>query len=88
MIDWKTFKATGVQAVDMCANTIYVNRRNYIPVKAIHLVPRLYGQFRLWTEKNIKRELNEDEGIEFDGVYIEKGTDSQSTPLVVELWAN
>lgn len=85
-IDWKNYKPVGVQSVDMCASVIFGNRVKSIPIKAVHLLPRMYGQFKLWAEKNLERELLPDEKLEFDGVYIEEGSDQQTTPLLVELW--
>jgi hypothetical protein len=86
--DWSKYQRQHVQAVDMVAATIFANRVKYIPVKAVHLWPSMYDQFRAWAEKLIGRELEPDEHLEFDTVYIEKGTRSQSTPIVVEVWDN
>jgi hypothetical protein len=85
-MNWKNYKPQNVQAVDMCAATIYTHREKLIPIKAIHLLPRMFEQFKRWTEKQLGRELNEGEGLQFDDVNIELGTASQSTPLLIELW--
>jgi hypothetical protein len=73
---------------DMCASVIFSHRVKDIPLKALHLLPKMYEQFQWWTQKQLGRELNEDEQMEFDGVHIEKGYKGQSTPIVVELWDN
>jgi hypothetical protein len=88
MFDWNTYKATGIQAVDMCAAAIFSHRKQSLPLKAIHLWPDMYKQFLGWTEKNLKRELEKDEKMEFDGVFIEMGTRSQSTPLLLEMYTS
>ena len=88
MINWKEWKAVGVQSVDMCASVIFTHRVKRLPIKAIHLLPRMYGQFQLWTERTMGKELEEGQQLEFDGVYIEKGQDDQKTPLLIELWEN
>lgn len=77
-----------MQAVDMCAACIATHRDKMLPIKAIHLLPRMYDQFKDWTQKNLNRELAEGEKISFDDVYIEKGTASQSTPLLIEMWVD
>lgn len=84
---WKDYERQHVQAVDMCAAAIVAHRVKNIPLKAIHLWPDMYKQFKGWTEKNLKRELQDGEQMEFDGVNIEMGTKQQKTPLLLELWA-
>jgi hypothetical protein len=86
LINWKEWKGTGVQAVDMCASAILSHRIKYLPLKAIHLLPNMYDQFRLWLEKKSGKELEEGQGIQFDSVNIERGQAQQSTPLLLELW--
>ena len=86
MINWKEYKAVNVQAVDMCASCIFSHRIKNMPIKAIHLLPRMYDQFKQYVERELERELTPDDGLEFDGVYIERGSQQQSTPLLVELW--
>jgi hypothetical protein len=86
MFNWKQYKQQHVQVVDMCAATIFAHRQKMLPLRAIHLLPRMYEQFRAWAEKHLGRELAEGEGIEFDSVHIERGSASQSTPLVIELY--
>ena len=87
MINWSTYTRTYVQAVDMCAAGILAHRLKQLPLKAIYLWPDMYKQFKGYVEKNLGRELTPGEKLEFDGVYIEEGTRSQSTPLLMELWA-
>ncbi len=86
MFDWNTWQSTHIKAVDLCASIIYQHRQREIPLKALHLWPDMYNQFQGWTEKNLGRELAEREKMEFDGVYIERGTRWQSTPALIELW--
>ena len=88
MMNWKEYKPTGVQAVDMCAAAIYAHRIKSLPLKAIHLWPDMYKQFLGWAEKNAGRELEPGEGLEFDTVHIEMGARSQSTPLVLEMYSS
>ena len=85
-MNWKTYQRQHVQAVDMCAATIFAHRLKYLPLKSIYLLPRMYEQFRWWTEKQLHRELQPEERLEFDGVNIEKGSTGQSTPLLLEMW--
>jgi len=85
-MNWEQYERQYVQAVDMCAAAIFVNRVKFIPVKAIYLWPLMYEQFKWWAEKKMKREIMPEEGLEFDGVRIEKGDKSQATPLLIELW--
>jgi hypothetical protein len=88
--NWKEFKGTGCQAVDMCAATIYAHRIKNVPIKAVHILPRMYGQYQQWADIQMKklggRRLTDEDALCFDGVYIEKGSDIQSTPIVIELW--
>ena len=86
LINWKEYKPVGVQSVDMCASTIFSHRIKSAPIRAIYLLPRMYVQFKQWTERQLEREILDDEKLEFDGVYIEEGTQQQTTPLLVELW--
>jgi hypothetical protein len=88
MVNWKEWKGVGVQSVDMCASTIFTHRVKKLPIKAIHLLPRMYGQFQLWAERAMGKKLEEDQQLEFDGVYIECGESTQKTPLLIELWEN
>lgn len=85
-MDWKKYKPVGVQSVDMCASVIFAHRQKAIPIKAVHLLPRMHEQFQWWTQNQLGRELNPDEKMTMDGVYIEKGYARQTTPVVVELW--
>ena len=87
-MNWKEYKTQGVQAVDMCAACIFAHRLKSQPIKAIHLLPRMYDQFKQWTERKLGRELEDGELLEFDSVKIEKGYKGQSTPLVIEMWEN
>ena len=87
-VNWREYKPVGVQAVDMCASVIFTHRQKFIPIKAVHLFPRMYEQFQAWLQKAMGRELEDGEKMEFDGVYIEKGYAGQTTPIVVELWDN
>lgn len=87
-MNWREYKPQGVQAVDMSASVIFAHRQKDIPVKAIHLLPRMYEQFQDWIQRKMERDLEPDEKLEFDGVHIEKGHAQQSTPIVVELWDN
>ena len=87
-MDWSKYKPVGVQAVDMCASVIFTHRKKGLPIKAIHLLPRMHEQFQWWTQNQLGRELNPDEKMTMDGVYIEKGYARQTTPVVVELWDN
>lgn len=86
LINWKEYKPVGVQAIDMSASVIFAHRLKAIPLKALHLLPRMYAQFKKWTELELGRELMDDEKMEMDGVYIELGSQQQSTPILVELW--
>ena len=72
----------------MTAATIVANRAKMIPVKAIHLWPSMYDQFKRWAEKLIGRELEPGELLEFDTVKIERGDSRQATPILVEIWDN
>lgn len=85
-MNWKEYVVQNVKAVDMCAAAICLHRSKHLPLKAIHLIPKMYDQFKSWTEKNLERELLPDEKIQFDEVNIEKGWEHQSTPLVLEMW--
>lgn len=87
-MDWTKYKSQGVQAVDMSASIIFAHRAKNVPIKAIHLLPRMYEQFQAWLQRTMGRELQDGEKMEFDGVHIEKGNAAQSTPIVVELWDN
>ena len=88
--NWDEFKGTGCQAVDMCAAVIYAHRKKRVPIKACHILPRMYGQYQQWANIEINklggRPLTEEDPLQFDGVNIEKGSQSQSTPIVIELW--
>jgi hypothetical protein len=88
MINWKEYTAQGVQSVDMCAAAIYSHRLKNIPIKAIHLMPRMFGQFKQWMEKKAGRELTDEDNFQMDGVNIECGNQQQTTPLLIELWEN
>lgn len=87
-MNWKEYRPVNVQAVDMSAAVIFAHRQKMIPIKAIHLLPRMYEQFQWWLQKQLGRDLEEGEKMQFDGVYIEKGYKAQSTPIVIELWEN
>ena len=87
-MNWSKYKPVNVQAVDMCAAVIFAHRQKFIPIKAVHLLPRMYEQFQYWLQKQLGRDLEKDEKMEFDSVQIEKGFSGQSTPIVVELWDN
>lgn len=87
-MNWKEYKTQGVQSVDMCASVIFAHRHKDIPLKALHLLPRMFEQFQSWVHKKLGRELDNEEIMEFDGVHILKGHAGQSTPIVVELWDN
>ena len=86
--NWNEYTRQYVQAVDMCAACIFSHRQRMIPIRAIHLLPNMYGQFKLWTEKNLGRELLPEEELQFDDVKIALGDSKQKTPLLVELWAD
>ena len=85
-MDWSEWKNTGVEAVDLCASIIYQHLQARKPLKAIHLWPNMYKQFKGWTEKNLGRELEENEGLQFDSVNIEMGERGQKTPALIEPW--
>jgi hypothetical protein len=85
-MNWKEYKSQNVQAVDMTASVIFAHRQKFIPIRAVHLTPRMYEQFQSWVHSNLGRELELGELMEFDSVKIEKGYAGQSTPIVVELW--
>jgi hypothetical protein len=86
LINWKEWKGTGVQSVDMVASAIFTHRLKYLPIKAIHLLPNMYDQFRLWLEKKSGKELEDGQGMQMDSVAIERGSVTQSTPLLIQLW--
>ena len=50
----------------------------------------MYGQYQQWANIEMNklggRPLTEEDPLQFDGVNIEKGSQSQSTPIVIELW--
>jgi len=85
-MNWKEYKSQGVQSVDMCASVIFQHRKRFLPIKAIHLYPRMYEQFKSFTQKNLGRDLEDGEQITFDSVEIVKGYSSQKTPLVIEMF--
>jgi len=87
MLNWKEYTTQGVKSVDMCAVTIFTHRQKGIPIKAIHLQPRFFEQFAGWAQKKMGRDLLPDEKLQFDEVNIELGDRLQSTPLLIELWA-
>lgn len=84
--NWSQYERQNVQAVDMCASCIFTHRQKLIPIKAIHLYPKMYEQFKQWLGKKRGSEIGDDERMEFDSVEICKGYAGQSTPMVVELW--
>lgn len=88
MFDWKAYKRQHVQSVDMCAAAIFAHRQKYIPIRAIYLWPSMYEQFKSWTQKNLGRDLEPEEKMQFDDVYIERGDPNQRTPLLIQLWEN
>lgn len=87
MFDWKNYTQQHIPAVDMSAAIIFAHRAKNLPIKAIHLRPKLYGEFKKWVEKNVGRELTGEEKLEFDSVNIELGTGRQKSQLLVELWS-
>jgi len=84
--NWKEYPRQHVQAVDMCAACIFTHRVKFIPIKAIHLYPNMYEQFKQWAGKMRGSEIEDDERLEFDSVEICKGYAGQSTPMVIEVW--
>jgi hypothetical protein len=50
----------------------------------------MYGQYQQWADIQMKklggRRLTDEDALCFDGVYIEKGSEIQTTPIVIELW--
>lgn len=86
--DWQQYQRQHVQAVDMVAAVIFAHRAKNIPIKAVHLTPQMHGQFKQWVERNLQRELEEGEKMEFDSVNVEEGSRGQSTPILIELWAD
>ena len=46
----------------------------------------MYEQFQSWVQRNLNRELEQGEGMQFDDVNIEKGDKRQVTPILIELW--
>lgn len=88
MYNWKDFTPTNNTVVDMCAAIILEHRVKMLPIKAIHLRPVHYFEFESWLKKQIQRDLDKDEKMEFDGVYIEKGDNRQASRFLVELWTS
>lgn len=86
MINWAKYEKQNVEAVDMCAAVIFAHRAKYIPIKAIHLRPKMYSEFKSWAQKNLGRDLESHEKLEFDSVHIELGTSRQASQLLIELW--
>ena len=90
MFNYEKFKGVGVQAVDMCVTTIYAHRLKNVPIKAIYILPRMYGQYQQWADSEMKklggRRLTDEDVLQFDGVHIEKGSPQQQTPMLVELY--
>ncbi len=85
-MNWANYQKQNVAAVDMSAAIVAAHRTQILPIKAIHLRPKQYEEFKSWLQTNLKRDLREDEKMELDGVYIEKGSGRQHSTYLVELW--
>jgi len=83
----RDYKATGNKAVDGVASCIMWHRQRQITLKAIHLKPNLYGQFKLYVEKELMgKELEPDQPLSMDGVEIEMGSILQVLAILPERW--
>lgn len=86
MFDFATMKSTGCGPVDLCANYIAYYRKLQMPVKSLSLHPKLYGQFKLWVEKNAGTEATETKKFEMDSVHIDEGSRFQTKPIIITFW--
>lgn len=84
--DYSRFQATGNKAIDLCANIIGCARENNQAIKALHLQKTYFEWYKAGVKTLINRDLEEGEGLQFDGVNIEQGGRFQSKPVVIEYY--
>ena len=84
--DWSTYQKQDVKSVDMCAVYIYGCLRKNQPLKAIHLWPDWYNEFKRWAEKKSGQVYEDGVNLQFNSIEIKLGERSQSKPLLLELW--
>ncbi|MGN6416137.1 MAG: hypothetical protein ACTHMC_01505 [Pseudobacter sp.] len=83
----RDYKATGNKAVDGVASCIMWHRERSIALKAIHLKPLLYDQFKIYVEKVLLgKELEDEQPLSMDGVEIEQGSWLQRLAILPERW--
>lgn len=88
MYDWSKYTIQNVVPVDMCAAIIMEHRAHTKPIKAIHLRPHEYQEFKTWLCRQLGRELNAGEKMQFDDVYIEQGDKHQVSRFLIEMWVD
>jgi hypothetical protein len=85
--NFSEFQNTGNKAIDLVAACVGHYRQFKKPLKVIYLKPNLFDLFKAGTEVLMKREIQEDELLQFDGVYIEKGSSLMvGRDLYVDFW--
>lgn len=82
----RKFETTGNGAIDLCMNIIYSARQHQMAIKALHLNNAHYQWFLSGTQVLMGRDLEEGEGLQLDGVNIEKGGSFQNKPVVIEYY--
>jgi hypothetical protein len=84
------YKGSGNNIVDAIALCIMYHRKKKIGLKAIHLKPPVYDQFKKWFIKEYEvtqgKKFSEEILISFDKVDIEKGSIFQSNPILPEYY--
>lgn len=85
--DWSNYQRTGNNAIDIVAQCVGYNRKARKPLKTIILKPTYYSLFKAGLEILMKERI-EDVATEmtFDGVKIERGSQSQWDNVICEYY--
>lgn len=77
ILDYKKYQPTGIRSIDLVTRVIYGERLRNMPLKAIHLSPTHFEHYKSGVNVLLEKErghgLLVGEGMQFDGVNIERG---------------
>lgn len=75
---------TGNRSFDLVLSIIEETKRKNVPLKSIYLHPLYYNWFRDGVKIIMGKDIEDEKGLQYDGIFIDKGDKRQSKPALLE----
>jgi hypothetical protein len=75
---------TGNRAFDLVLSIVEQEKTKNVPLKSIYLHPLYYNWFRDGIKIVMGKDIEDEKGLQYDGIFIEKGDKRQSKPALLE----